>query len=214
MAYPAFVLDISDQTRIDEWLREFRRYEADGDLPPFEFVRLPNDHTAGTKPGFPTPKAMVADNDLALGRLVDALSHSLYWPTTAVFVVEDDAQDGPDHVDAHRTVAQVISPYTQTGTVDSTFYSTVSMLHTMERILGLPPLTQFDGSAPPMTASFRDVPNLAPYTVRMPAQSLAERNTAASPMAAQSDAMDFSVEDAAPDDLLNEAIWQSVQPHR
>jgi YVTN family beta-propeller protein len=210
-AYPAFVLDITDQTRIDEWLREFRRYEAHGDLPTFEFVRLPNDHTAGTKPGSPTPRAMVADNDLALGRLVEAVSHSRFWPTSAVFVVEDDAQDGPDHVDAHRTVAQVISPYTQTGRVDSTFYSTVSMLHTMERILGLAPLSQFDGAAPPMTASFADRPNLAPYTVRVPSQRLDERNTWASPMAAESDVMDFSVEDAAPDDQLDEAIWRSAK---
>jgi hypothetical protein len=154
---------------------------------------------------------MVADNDLALGRLVDALSHSRFWATSAVFVVEDDAQDGPDHVDAHRTVAQVISPYTQTGRVDSTFYSTVSMLRTMELIVGLPPLTQFDGTATPMTASFTDRPNLTPYRLRVPSQPLDERNTRASPMAAESDAMDFSVEDAVPDDLLGEAVWQSVK---
>jgi YVTN family beta-propeller protein len=210
-AYPAFVLGITDQTRIDEWLREFRGYEQHGDLPEFEFIRLPNDHTAGTKPGLPTPKAMVADNDLALGRLVDALSHSRFWATTAVFVVEDDAQDGPDHVDAHRTVAQVISPYTRTGRVDSTFYSTVSMLRTMELIVGLPPLTQFDGAATPMTTAFTDRRNLTPYSLRTPTQPLDERNSWASPMAAQSAAMDFSVEDAAPDDLLGEAVWQSVK---
>jgi hypothetical protein len=142
---------------------------------------------------------------------VDALSHSRFWATTAVFVVEDDAQDGPDHVDAHRTVAQVISPYTRTGRVDSTFYSTVSMLRTMELIVGLPPLTQFDGAATPMTTAFTDRRNLTPYSLRTPTQPLDERNSWASPMAAQSAAMDFSVEDAAPDDLLGEAVWQSVK---
>jgi YVTN family beta-propeller protein len=209
--YPGFALAIPDQVRIDEWLREFTGYERGGHLPRFEFVRLPNDHTAGTKPGFPTPKAMVADNDLALGRLVDAVSHSRFWATTAIFVVEDDAQDGPDHVDAHRTIAQVVSPYTQTGRIDSTFYSTVSMLRTMELILGLPPLTQFDARAVPMVASFTDVPNLAPYDVRIPTQPRDEKNTAASPLAAESAAMDFSEEDRAPDDLLQQAVWQSVK---
>ena len=210
-AYPAFVLTTSDQVRIDEWLREFRGFERDGNLPQFEFVRLPNDHTAGTAPNFPTPKAMMADNDLALGRLVEALSHSRFWPTTAIFVVEDDAQDGPDHVDAHRTIAQVVSPYSQTGRVDSAFYSTVSMLRTMELIVGLRPLTQFDAAAIPMVASFTDHPNLAPYSALVPQQRLDERNTPASPMAAESAAMDFSAEDRAPDDLLGQAIWQSVK---
>jgi YVTN family beta-propeller protein len=210
-AYPSFVLTISDQVRIDEWLREFRGFEGDGNLPQFEFVRLPNDHTAGTAPNFPTPKAMMADNDLALGRLVDAVSHSRFWATTAIFVVEDDAQDGRDHVDAHRTIAQVVSPYSQTGRVDSAFYSTVSMLRTMELILGLGPLTQFDAAAIPMVASFTDHPNLAPYNALVPQQRLDEKNTPASPMAAESAAMDFSAEDRAPDDLLGQAIWQSVK---
>src|SRR5262249_59235665 len=107
----------------------------------------------------------VADNDLALGRMVEAVSNSLFWSDTAIFVVEDDAQNGPDHVDAHRTVALVISPYTQTGSVDSTFYSTSSMLRTIELIVGLPPMTQFD-AATPMLATFADTPNAAPYSAR------------------------------------------------
>jgi DNA-binding beta-propeller fold protein YncE len=210
-AYPAFVLGISDQTRIDEWLREFKGYEETGDLPRFQFVRLPNDHTAGTMPGFPTPKAMVADNDLAVGRLVEAVSHSRFWPSTAVFIVEDDAQGGPDHVDAHRTVAQIVSPYTQTGRVVSNFYSTVSMLRTMELIVGIKPMTQFDASAVPMVASFTDRPDSTAYDVRIPTQALDEKNTSGSPLAAESEAMDFSEEDRAPDDLLQQAIWQSVK---
>src|SRR5262249_11570582 len=137
-------------TRIAEWLKEFNQYVAQGNLPPVEFVRLPNDHTAGTRVGAPTPRAYVADNDWALGQLVEAVSHSKYWGSTAIFVVEDDDQNGPDHVDAHRTIVQVISPYTQTGKVDSTFYSQVSMLRTMELIIGIGPMTQYDAAATPM----------------------------------------------------------------
>ena len=153
--YPGWNLGIPDRRRIQRWAREFRHYEACGCLPTVEFVYLPQDHTVGTATTRPKPTAMIADNDLALGQLVDAVSHSSYWKYTAIFVVEDDAQDGPDHVDGHRTIAQVISPYTQTGKVDSTFYSTVSMLRTMEMILGVDPMTQFDAAAPPDVRELR-----------------------------------------------------------
>ena len=123
LQYPGYNLRISDQTRINEWEREFKQFVAGNSLPTVELVRLPNDHTSGTTPGARTPKAFVADNDLALGRLVEAVSHSQFWRSTAIFVVEDDAQNGPDHVDAHRTEALVISPYSRLGRVDSTFYS-------------------------------------------------------------------------------------------
>jgi YVTN family beta-propeller protein len=209
--YPGYDLAITDQTRIEEWLTEFQQFQADGNLPTVQLVRLPNDHTAGTRPNSPTPLAYMADNDLALGRLVDAISHSVFWPETAICVLEDDAQDGPDHVDAHRTVALLISPYTQTGAVDSTFYSTSSMLRTIELIVGLPPMTQFDAAATPMLASFTDTPNLQAYSVIVPDQPLDELNTASSPMSGQSAAMDFTAEDRAPAQALNEAIWQSVR---
>jgi YVTN family beta-propeller protein len=209
--YPGYNTAITDQTRIAEWLNEFHAYEASGTLPTFELLRLPNDHTVGTTPGRPTPKAMVADNDLALGKLVDAVSHSKFWATTAIFVVEDDAQNGPDHVDAHRTLAWVISPYSRTGRVDSTFYSTVSMLRTMELILGLPPLTQFDAAATPMIDSFTNKPDLTPYDAITPSQSLTELNTASSPLAAASARMKLADADQAPMRELNEAIWKSVK---
>jgi len=209
--FPGYNTAITDQTRINEWLSEFHDYEASGMLPTVELVRLPNDHTVGTTPGRPTPKAMVADNDLALGKLVDAVSHSEFWPTTAIFVVEDDAQNGPDHVDAHRTLAQVISPYSHTGRVDSTFYSTVSMMRTMELILGLPPLTQFDAAATPMIASFTNKPDLASYDAITPTQLLTELNTASSPLAAASARMDLADADEAPEQELNVAIWKSVR---
>jgi YVTN family beta-propeller protein len=210
LAFPGYNMAIRDQIRVDEWLREFRGFEARGTLPTVELVRLPTDHTSGTRPGAPTPRAMVADNDLALGRLVEAVSRSRFWKDTAIFVVEDDAQNGPDHVDAHRTLALVISPYTQLGKVDSTFYSTVSMLRTMELIVGIAPMTQFDAAATPMLASFSDRPNLRPYTSITPTQSLDELNGASAPMAAESLAMDFSSEDLADAQLLNAAIWKSV----
>jgi hypothetical protein len=172
---------------------------------------MPNDHNAGTTPGMPTPRAYTADDDLQLGRLVDAVSHSPYWKSTAIFVTEDDAQNGPDHVDAHRTISQVISPYTQTGRVDSSLYSTVSMLRTMEDILGVKPLTQFDAFATPMTASFTDKANATTYTAVKPSQAGNILNGPNAPMAAQSAAQDLQKEDQINMQVFNEAIWKSVK---
>ena len=148
-------------------------------MPRLIILRLPNDHTAGTKRGAPTPAAYVADNDLALGRVVEAVSHGKFWKETAIFVLEDDAQNGPDHVDAHRSMALVVSPYTKRRQVDSRMYSTSSMLRTMELILGLKPMTQFDAAAQPMYASFRAKADLTPFTHLPPGTSLEERNEAA-----------------------------------
>jgi YVTN family beta-propeller protein len=197
--------------RVDTWLADFRAREASGQLPAVEFVRLPNDHTAGTRIGSPTPKAYVADNDYALGRLVDAVSHSRFWSSTAIFVTEDDAQNGPDHVDAHRTVALAISPYTQTGKVDSTFYSTASMLRTVELVAGIRPLTQFDAFAAPMSRAFTDRPNRAAYSVLTPSQPFTETNSATAPLAAESGQQDLGVEDRIDETTFNQAIWQSVR---
>jgi YVTN family beta-propeller protein len=197
--------------RIGEWRTEFDSYVRDGNLPTVELVRLPNDHTAGTKVDSPTPRAYVADNDYALGQLVDAVSHSPYWASTAIFVTEDDAQNGPDHVDAHRTISQVISPYTQTGRVDSAFYSTTSMLRTMELIAGITPLTQFDAYSLPMYGAFRDSPDLTPYAAIRPSQSLTEFNPVDAPLAEAVAAQDLSQEDKADEQVLNAAIWKSVR---
>ncbi len=196
--------------RVDEWKREFAGYLARADLPTVEQVRFPNDHTAATKPGSPTPRAYVADNDWALGQLVDTVSHSPYWASTAIFVTEDDAQNGPDHIDAHRTVAEVISPYTHTGRVDSTFYSTASMLRTMELIVGLRPLTQFDAYATPMLAAFTNHPDPTPYTARRPSQNLQETNPVTAPMAMQSSAQNFQSEDKIDMAAVNQATWASI----
>jgi YVTN family beta-propeller protein len=211
LAYSGWDLKLPDQARIDEWVKEFAAYVASGDLPAVEFVYLPRDHTMNTASGQPAPTAMVADNDLAVGRLVEAVSHSKFWPETAIFIVEDDAQDGPDHVEMHRTVAQVISPYTQTGRVDSTFYSTVSMLRTLELIMGIPPLTQFDAAATPMSASFSTTPGFQTYDAITPMTSLTATNSAAAPMAALAATWDYSVPDRIPTRLANLALWKSLK---
>jgi YVTN family beta-propeller protein len=219
-AFPGYNLACPDSTqranacgtvRIDEWKKEFAGYVAGNDLPTVEFLRLPNDHTAGTFPGAPTPRAYVADNDWALGQLVDTVSHSKYWRSTAIFVTEDDAQNGPDHVDAHRTLALAISPYTRTGRVDPTFYSTDSMLRTIELLTGLRPLTQFDAYATPMLGSFTNRPNFAPYAAIRPSQPLDEVNGPNAPLAAQSKAQDLTREDRIDEQVFNQAIWKSVK---
>jgi len=163
MAYPAFTLRISDQARADEFIRELRRFERSGRLPSFVLMQLGNDHTAGSFPGYPVPASAVADNDLALGRVVDAISHSPYWKNTVIFVVEDDAQNGVDHVDGHRTMALVISAYNKKHAVDSGFYNQTSILRTIEAIFGLRPLTQFDAASPPIADVFDLQATQAPY---------------------------------------------------
>jgi len=180
-------------------------------MPHFIVLRLPSDHTSGTKSGSPTPTAYVADNDLALGRVVEAVSKSTFWKETAIFVVEDDAQNGPDHVDAHRTVALVVSPWTKRRHVDSTLYSTASMLRTMELILGLKPMSQFDAAARPMYHSFQAKADETPYTHVVPEVDLTEKNKRTAWGAKLSEKFDLTKEDAADDLLFNEVIWRSVK---
>jgi len=204
-------MDYLDQGRADRFISELQRFEREGNMPRLQIMRLPNDHTYGTSAGKRTPRAMMADNDLALGRVVEAVSQSKFWPRTAIFVVEDDAQNGPDHVDAHRTVAYAISPYARRGAVDSTMYSTCSMLRTMELILGLQPMTQFDAAATPMYNSFQDRPDTRPYRHRPVTVDLEERNTPLAWGADESARMDFTKEDAADDIRLNEVIWRSIR---
>ncbi len=220
--YRGFDTGYPDLKRADRFISELKRFEGEGEIPRLQIVRLPNDHTSGTVPGKLTPTAYVADNDRALGLVVEAVSRSKFWPQTAIFVLEDDAQNGPDHVDAHRTEALVISPYVRRNTVDSTMYSTTSMLHTMELILGLGPMTQFDSAATPMFNSFQGKPDARPYEALPPGVNLDERNKQLAWGSEKSKKMDFSKEDAADDHLLNEIIWRSVRgpdqpmpaPHR
>jgi hypothetical protein len=209
--FRSFDMNYSDLDRAARFMAELKRFESEGEMPRLLIVRLPNDHTAGTSPNVRTPTAFVAENDLALGQIVEAITRSKFWPQTAIFVVEDDAQNGPDHVDAHRTVAFVVSPYVRRGSVDSTLYSTSSMLRTIELILGLQPMTQFDAAATPMFNSFQPTPDLRPYTALPANVDLQEKNAATAWGGDASRKMDFSQEDAADDLLLNEVIWRSVK---
>jgi hypothetical protein len=202
---------LRDTDHVEVFLEEFREFEKNGNLPRFMIMSLGEDHTQGTAVGAPTPQACVASNDLALGRLVEGVSHSTYWPKIAIFVIEDDAQNGPDHVDAHRTVGLVVSPYCRRHHLDSTHYGTVSMLRTMELILGLPPLSQFDAAANPMFESFSDVADLTPY-VHEPARiDLEAVNTPVAYGAERSNRMDFSEYDRIDDFELNEILWRAVK---
>ena len=180
-------------------------------MPRCSVVRLPNDHTYGTRVGKPTPTAMVAENDLALGLVVEAVSRSTFWKETAIFVVEDDAQNGSYHVDAHRTVALAISPYTRGRGTDSTMYSTSSMLRTMELILGLKPMSQFDAAATPLYNAFPAKPDFAAYEHAVPDTDLKAVNQPGNWGEKLSATLDFSKEDLADDLLFNEVIWRSVR---
>ena len=209
--YGAGIGEVSDQSRIDEWEREFRDFEKSGQLPGLSIVYLPNDHTVGTRPGGHTPRAMVADNDLALGRLVEVVSHSHFWPSTAIFVLEDDAQDGPDHVDAHRSLLLVISPYILRRSVEHSRFCTVSVLRTIEQILGLGSLSYFDDRAPSLLVDFGKQPVLDSFTGIRPQVPLEEMNTASAPGAKESADWDFSRPDQVPEPALNRVIWQSIK---
>ena len=209
--YPPFNLDISDEKRVDIWAEEFRQMEKSGTVPRLSIVRLGNDHTNGTAPGSLTPRSFVAQNDVALGRFVDIISHSTIWKESAIFVLEDDAQNGPDHVDAHRSVLLAISPFTRRGVVDGTLYTTSGVLRTMELILGLPPMSQYDAAATPMYNAFDTKADLAPFTQLAARVPLDEKNDWGAPGAAASMRMDFSQPDRIPDLELNRIIWQSVR---
>ena len=209
--FRGYDLDYLDVKRTERFVEELKRFENEGDMPKLQIVRLPNDHTYGTKVGKRTPTAMVAENDLALGMFVEAISKSKFWKETAIFVVEDDAQNGSDHVDAHRTVALVISPYTQAGKVDSTMYSTASMLRTMELILGLRPMSQFDAAARPMYNAFQKEATLDTYQHVVPEVNMKAVNLASAFGAKLAETWDFSKEDAIDDLIFNEVIWRSVR---
>jgi YVTN family beta-propeller protein len=204
--YIGWDLSYSDLSRYGEWKREFAQYVANGNLPDLEIVYLPNDHTSGTAPGKPTPQAYVATNDLAVGKLVDTVSHSTYWKSTAIFILEDDAQNGPDHVSAQRSTFYIASPYARGG-VQHGHYSTVSFVRTIELLLGLPPLSIYDQTAQPLYDAFAThVVSAAPYTAVQPNVPLNETNKKTAYGAAISAKLDFSHPDAANPALLNDII--------
>jgi len=219
--YAGFDLAIPDQVRVAEWLREFDGFVHTGDLPALEIVRLPNDHTSGARGGMPTPRAYMADNDLALGRMVDAVSHSPYWKSTAFFVLEDDAQNGPDHVDSHRSVLLVISPY-MLGGVLHRFVNTTDVVATIADILHLPAMSQFQYYGRPLRDVFGSHADLRPYTALTPSVPLTETNPHRTALSRASARLDLSQEDRANEYDFNHILWRAIKgpgvpypaPHR
>jgi DNA-binding beta-propeller fold protein YncE len=223
--YPDFELSFPDQLRVEEFLTHFHewvseRQQGHDEMPQFIQLRLPNDHTAGTTPGMPTPKASVADNDLAVGRAVEAISHSPYWEDTAFFILEDDAQAGADHVDAHRSIALVVSKYSPRAdkpVVDSTFYTTVSVVRTMEELLGVPPMNNNDAFAPPIATLFTGAGDQPPYQADYRNRDnglLYQANSPKAPGAQASSRMDFTHEDRADPRILNVILWRDVMGNK
>jgi YVTN family beta-propeller protein len=200
-----------DYERAERFVEEFQEMDREGTVPSLMFMSLGENHTNGTTPGAYTPKAQVASNDVAVGKIVEAITKSRVWSTFAIFIIEDDAQNGPDHVDSHRTAGLVISPYVKRNVVDSTMYATVSMLRTVELLLGLPPMTQHDAAAPPMVNSFMAVPDLSGFTALPARIDLMTKNPPNGYGATVSAAMDFSDYDRIDEDALNRILWHSIK---
>lgn len=217
--YVGWEMSVPDQYRADYILKELKEYEAKGQFPQFVIICLPNDHTSGTSKGCPTPAALVADNDLAFGRIVEALSHSRFWKDMAIFGIEDDPQNGFDHVSGYRTTAYVVSPYARRGVVVSEQYNTISMLRTMEQILGMRPMNQFDAAATPMFECFTDAPDLTPFVAvknnipldQMNPETRALHNPQLRRDAIASAKMNFRQVDRAPEDALNRILWRAMR---
>jgi YVTN family beta-propeller protein len=216
--YIGFPNKVSDQYRAAEFIKELKEFEKNDNFPNFTIMLLPNDHTSGTRPGLPTPEAAVADNDLALGKIVEAISHSKFWKETCILVTEDDPQAGLDHVDGHRTVGMVISPYTKRGEVVSTYYSQISMVRTIENVLGIPPMNQMDLNAAPMADCFTQKPDFTPYKalpnniplerLNPPLQSLNGQQLYWAKKSLEQDLDDL---DRIDEDTFNRIIWHAVK---
>jgi hypothetical protein len=211
-------MSIPDVYRANIFIEELRACERKGEFPNLVYLFLPCDHTSGTRPGMPTPRAMVADNDLALGRVIEAVSRSKFWAETCIFVVEDDPQNGFDHVDAHRTVALAISPYTRRKFVDSTCYNQTGMVKTIELILGLPPMNQLDLSATAMRPCFQDVPDPTPYAAAPNAIALDEMNPPLKALKGQAlhwanESLGLTLDepDQADENIFNRILWHSAR---
>lgn len=209
--FPEYNLSIPDQVRFERWRHDFDSLVARDALPQLSTIRLPNNHTAGASVGMPTPRAMVAENDQALGKLIEHISNSRIWKESAVFVLEDDAQNGPDHVDAHRSPAFIVSPYAKRNAVISRMYSTTSMLRTIELILGLPPMSQYDAAATPMWECFTATPDIAPFAAIPAKYDIHEMNVQVSSISVKSAGFNLAVMDAAPDLEFSEVIWKTVK---
>lgn len=209
-AYPAFNFQIKDQVRADAWIAELNQFVRDGEMPMLEVLHLPNDHTAGGRAGFRTPRAFMADNDLALGRIVEALSHSPFWKDTVLFVLEDDSQAGPGHVDSHRSVFFSISAYNRPGVVHR-FANTTDVVAAIEDILGLGRLSKYDYFSRSLADVFADTPDPAPYTALPSEMNLDEINASGTPAARMSQKLDFSAPDRVNDAIFNAILWSMIK---
>jgi YVTN family beta-propeller protein len=208
--FPGYDLNIRDQLRADIWIAELKEFEKTGRMPALEIIRLPNDHTAGLRAGSPTPAAYMADNDLALGRIVEALSKTQFWKSTVMFVLEDDAQNGSDHVDSHRSPLLVISPYSRGG-VSHSFANTTDVIATIEDILGLGRLSQFDHYSRPLNYVWRETPDTRPYVALRPSVSLDEKNPHVGIGAQESRRLALAKEDQANEELFNRILWRAIK---
>jgi hypothetical protein len=208
--YPAFDLKIPDQARADAWIAELQQFVREGKMPQLEIMHLPGDHTAGGRAGYPTPRAYMADNDLALSRIVEALSRSPYWKDTVVFVLEDDSQAGPDHVDSHRSPFFAISAYNRPGTIHR-FVNTTDVVAAIEDILGLDRLSKFDYFSRSLADLFAKTPDLSPWTAIVPEASRTETNPPATPAAKVSEKLDFSAPDRVNDSTFNQLLWSMLK---
>jgi hypothetical protein len=216
--YVGFPNSVPEVYRAAEFIRELKEFEENDNFPNFIIMLLPNDHTSGTRPGRPTPRAAVADNDLALGQVVEAISNSKFWKETCIFVTEDDPQAGLDHVDGHRTIGLVISPYSRRGEVVSTYYSQINMVRTMENILGIPPMNQFDLSAEAMVSCFSSTADFTPYEAIPNIIPLEELNPDLESLtgdrrywAQKSMEQDLDDYDRIEEDVFNRIIWHAVK---
>jgi YVTN family beta-propeller protein len=210
-AYPPFNLKIPDQVRADAWISELQQFAREGDMPGLEVMHLPADHTAGGRAGFRTPRACMADNDLALGLIVEALSNSPFWKDTVVFVLEDDPQAGPDHIDSHRSVFLAISAYNRPGTIHR-FVNTTDVVSAIEDILGLETLSKFDYFSRSLSDIFAETPDLSPWKATVPQVDMNELNPPQTAAAKMSEGLDFSAPDRVNDELFNHILWSILKP--
>ena len=209
--YPPFNLKIPDQVRADAWISELQQFAREGDMPGLEVMHLPADHTAGGRAGFRTPRACMADNDLALGLIVEALSNSPFWKDTVVFVLEDDPQAGPDHIDSHRSVFLAISAYNRPGTIHR-FVNTTDVVSAIEDILGLETLSKFDYFSRSLSDIFAETPDLSPWKATVPQVDMNELNPPQTAAAKMSEGLDFSAPDRVNDELFNHILWSILKP--
>jgi hypothetical protein len=220
--YLGFDLNVPDAFRAARFIHDLKQFEAAGKMPNLLIVWLPDDHTSGTRYGSPTPEAQVADNDLALGKMIEAVSRSAFWTNTCIFAIEDDPQDGWDHVSGYRTTAYVASAYTKRHAVVHTQYNQTSLLRTMELILGIPPMSQFDATATPMFDCFTSAPDFSPFMAIANRVPLDEMNPSPKQIkdaqlrrdAVVSARLPLDAEDQCPEDVFNHILWRAAKGSR